>query len=182
MLIACAVVWAEAASGAAQTPVHLDGVAALVGGNVPAPGVDVILRSDVELAARLSLLERSADPPSGPIVAGLLSATLDRLLGEHVIAREARRLQVVRADASDVARETERLVRAVGGAQRLQALLLTAGVDRAELDAIAQRRALVAAFLNANLQRPGASAGDELERWVHLLRARTPLRIYARYE
>ena len=56
----------------AQEAVRLDGLAAVVGGEGPGPGVDVILRSDVELRARIALSGRTRGPlPLGAIPAGL---------------------------------------------------------------------------------------------------------------
>lgn len=162
--------------------IPIDGIAAVVGGKAPAPGVDVILRSDVELRARLELLGQGDGSASGLLPNALLAATLNAMVGEHVIAREARRLQVVRASAADVARERERLIRSAGGLARLQQALDAWGVPTAEVDAIARRRALVGAFLSANLAGGAAIANGELERWVTLLRARTPMQLYARYE
>ena len=169
-------------SQAPPQPTHLDGIAAIVGGIVPAPGVDVILQSDVELRARLERLGTTGVAPRDDLPPALLAAALNALVGEYVIAREARRLQVVRADAADLERERQRLMTSSGGPGRLQALLDTFGVQADEIEAAARRRALVAAFLRANLEGPTAATNGELERWVSLLRARTPLRIYVRYE
>jgi hypothetical protein len=167
---------------APEQGVHLDGIAAIIGGLVPAPGVDVILQSDVELRARLEQLVTTSAEPSGDLPRTLLASALNALVGEHVIAREARRLQVVRADAADLQRERDRLLASSGGAARLQALLDRFGVRADEIEAAARRRALVGAFLRANLEGPAAATNGELERWVTLLRARTPLRIYVRYQ
>jgi len=167
---------------ARQHRLHLDGIAAIIGGIVPAPGVDVILQSDVELRARLERLGTTGAAPRDDLPRASLASALNALVGEYVIAREARRLQVVRADAADLERERQRLIASSGGPARLQALLEAFGVRADEIEAAARRRALVAAFLRANLEGSTAENNGELERWVNLLRARTPLRIYVRYE
>jgi hypothetical protein len=209
------------AAAAAQEPVRLDGLAAVVGGDSPGPGVDVILRSDVELRARIALAGRTRGPlPLGPVPVGLLKATLQEIIGEHLIAREARRVQAADPSSADVARERGRLVRSAGGSQRLGALLSALSARDDELDTVAERRALVAAFLNANLEgatvvtsneverayagwlaEHGSETGEApeavkarlrarlsreslartIERWVRVLRARMPVRVYAQY-
>lgn len=151
--------WADVAS------VRVDGVAALVGGASPGPGVDVILRSDVELRARMALSGRTASElPLGRLPAPLLKATLAEIVGEHLLAREARRVQVGNASASDRATERAQLVRGAGGDERMAALLRALGVGADEIDAIADRRALVAAFLRANLEGTTVVPTAELER------------------
>jgi hypothetical protein len=167
---------------APQHRVHLDGIAAIIGGIVPAPGVDVILQSDVELRARLERLGTTGASLRDDLPRASLASALNALVGEYVIAREARRLQVVRADAADLERERQRLIASSGGPARLHSLLDYLGVRADEIEAAARRHALVAAFLRANLEGPTAATNGELERWVSLLRARTPLRIYVRYE
>lgn len=164
--------------GAHAVPSRLDGVAALVGGIAAGPGVDVILRSDVELRAHLDGMRNGGELALGELPAASLAAALHALLGEHVIAREARRLQVVRASAADVADEKARMLAAAGGSERVDRLFAALGASLDELDAIASRRALVGAFLSANLEGASVTNG-ELERWVTQLRARTPLHVYA---
>jgi hypothetical protein len=197
---------------------RVEGVAAAIGGAAGEPA-DVILQSDVELRARMLLLgrdERSAlylELPSG-----LLGAALRELIGEKLIAREAERVQITRPTSAMVAQERQRLIAAAGGAERVQALLATVGASPAELDLMAERRALVGAFLRANLEgttvitdreidaqiarERGRFTGQDLatmraqvratlaratlarniERWVRVLRARVPVRIYAAFE
>jgi hypothetical protein len=196
--------------------VRVDGLAALVGGANPAAGVDVVLRSDVELRARLALAGQGAAVSVSPS-ASLLAATLDQLVSEVLIAREALRVQIAQPSASDVKRERQRIVLMAGGSARTTQLLALLGADDAELDAVAQRRALAAAFLSANLegamvvtdgeveQRFRAEAENfagrdanevrdllrarlarealnrNIERWVRVLRARTPVRTLATF-
>jgi hypothetical protein len=79
-------------AAARPVPVRIDGVVAIVGGNTPTSDTDVILRSDVELRARLM---RAADGDAairGPLSVAVLAAALDALIAEAVVAREAARL------------------------------------------------------------------------------------------
>ena len=132
---------------------RLDGVAAVVGAAAPGPNAEVVLLSDVELRARLSLLGALGDESElSPLPRSLLRATLSEIVGELLIAREARRLQASTPSAADVERERVRILRAAGGQGRVSALLVALSADDDELSAIARRRALVAAFLSANLE------------------------------
>jgi len=168
-VIACAVLFlpvAHAGRARAQgEPVRLDGVAAVVGGSTPGANVEVVLRSDVELRARLSLLAGLRDASEiGPLPSSLLRATLGELVGEQLIAREARRVQAVTPSAADVERERARLVRTAGGRARVDGLLRSLSASADELLAIAQRRALVAGFLSANLEGVNEVTDSALER------------------
>jgi hypothetical protein len=143
--------WSLATSTFAQ--LRVDGVAAVVGAVAPGPSADVVLHSDVELRARLSLLSRQGDPGElSPLPKSLLRATLAEIVGELLIAREARRLQAATPSGNDVERERVRLLRAAGGQGRVDELLFALSADHDELHAIARRRALVASFLSANLE------------------------------
>jgi hypothetical protein len=142
---------ARAEAVAVGQPLRVDGVAALVGGQAPGEGVLVILRSDVELRARLSLLAAGANSALGaPLVADLLQATLSELLGESLIAVEASRLGLSAPSEREVREQRARL--ALAGEARFNELLDGLGVSSEEIDAIAERRALVGAFLAVNLE------------------------------
>ncbi len=209
----------------AQAPVpaavRADGLAALVGGYAPGEEADVILRSDVELRARLALFSRGAGASAASaneLAPSLLDATLAELVGEALIAREAQRVQVSSPSAADVQREKDRIVLMTGGRDRLGRLLDGIGAREGEIDAIARRRAVASAFLSANLegamvvtdgeieQRYRAEAATfaghdptearelirarlarealarNIERWVRVLRARTPVHIVASFK
>jgi hypothetical protein len=210
----------SAATARAQVVVatRIDGVAAAIGGGA-GETADVILQSDVELRARLLLLGR--DPNQAlhlELPSGLLSAALRELIGEKLIAREAERVQITRPTLAMVAQEKQRLVASAGGLLAVQTLLRAVGANPAELDGMAERRALVGAFLRANLEgttlitdreidaqitqdreryaglNPAmvraqvrailarATLARNIERWVRVLRARVPVRIYAAFE
>lgn len=209
-------VWPAAAAAvpddpaAAQAlPVRLDGIAAIVGALAPAPGADIVLHSDIELRARLALAAEtgSGELSIGQLPEALLNASLQEILGELLIAREARRVQIALPTGAEAQREKDRLVRAAGGAARMATLLSDLGAREEELDAIARRRVLVAAFLRVNLEGVTTVTQAELEqalssraegtsleqlradlakaaleravkRWVVMLRARIPVRVY----
>jgi hypothetical protein len=146
-------------------PQHLDGVAAFVGGTTPGEGVLVILRSDVELRARLSLLAAGGtDAAHALLPAELLKATLDELVGEALIAIEAGRLGLSTPSASELADARQGLLPAATNEQVFRELLGTLGVSAAELDDIARRRASVGAFLAANLEGMLTPSESELVR------------------
>ena len=146
----------------AQAPIRAEGLVALVGGSAPGPGVIAILRSDVDLRARLHLAgQLRTRLPLGPLPPDLVRATLDELVGEALIAREAERVQIATPSSRDVSRERRRLEQMAGGRERLAELLDELGVDPEEIDASARRRALVSTFLEANLE--GASVVTEAD-------------------
>lgn len=144
---------AAQAPGASAAHHAIDGVVAIVGGHTPSATTDVVLRSDVELRAILAIAARSPDLPTLPqLPAELLAATLQEILGELVIAREATRLHAPEPTASQIERHRAELVRSVGGQERFERLIARHGVSLEEIDAIARRRAFVDTFLRANLE------------------------------
>jgi hypothetical protein len=147
-----------------QAPVRVEGIAALVGGDSPGPGTVVILRSDVVLRARIALAGASEQLPTGPLPESLLAATLDEIVGEVLIAREADRLRAAQPEPERIERERARLARQAGGPERLAALLRATGATADEVEAIARRRAYVGAFLQANLQGSTVVSDAQLAR------------------
>ena len=160
MLLA-SMILASASSGAsAQAPVLVEGVAAIVGAPTPRAGARVVLMSDVDLRARMRLTgQREGELHLGPLPAALLAATLDELLGEALIAREAERVQLASPTERDVREELLRLEALAGGSERMGQLRASMGVSDEEMDAMARRRAIVKVFLEANLQ--GAATIDD---------------------
>jgi hypothetical protein len=145
--------------------VRVDGIVAVVGGLAPGPDVISILRSDVELRARISLAGAGAsDAAVSVLPPALLRATFDELLGEALISGEAQRLALEAPAATDLAAERRRFVARAGGEARLASLLETLGVSPRELQAIVRRRAVVSAFLRANLEGTLEVTPSELER------------------
>jgi len=164
---ACHALWFVAASIHAQSPqaaVPLDGVAAVVGGSGAGPDVDVILRSDVELRARILLSGERRRVVEGPIPGFWLAQALEQMVGESLIAREAERVRLATPTAADQQQERAHLQELAGGAQQLAALMALMQVSQAELDTMVRRRALVAVFLTANLDRATVITDAEVER------------------
>lgn len=164
-LLAAAAALPSLRTAGAQAPraQPIDGIVAIVGGHTPSSHTDVVLRSDVELRARLALAARTSEVPTGALPEALLAAALEQIVGELLIAREARRLHAPEPTPAQIARQREELARSVGGEARLRALLDALSVDPAEIDAIASRRALVDAFLRANLEGGTAISDGEVE-------------------
>jgi hypothetical protein len=152
LLLAALVVSATTARAQIPVATRVDGVAAAVGGNA-GESAAVILQSDVELRARMLLLGHDEEAALHlELPSGLLSAALRELIGEKLIAREAERVQITRPTQAMVAEEKSRLVSSAGGLERVRVLLSAIGASAAELDGMAERRALVGAFLRANLE------------------------------
>lgn len=136
-----------------------------MGGRAAGPGVDVLLRSDVEFRARLEL---SKDPTVIPGAsepdAAMLRASMNGLLGEMLIAREAERVRIATPSSADIAREKTRIIAAVGGEERLLQLLVASGAQMGEVDVFAARAATVSAFLSANLEGTTDITDAQLQR------------------
>lgn len=135
------------------TPIRVDGVAAYVGGTSPGEGVRVLLRSDVELRARLSLLA-AGDPEAATALlpAELLRATLNELLGESLISIEAIRLGLSDPSAREVQEQRRRLLGMGRSEAEFEQLLEALEVSNEEVEQIARQRAVVGAFLAVNLE------------------------------
>jgi len=154
LALACCALGASGARAqrSAGGDVRVEGIAALVGGTAPGPGAVAILRSDVVLRARIRLAGESSRLPVGPLPEGLLAATLDEIVGEVLIAREADRLRAEGPSEEGIAEQRRRIEQGAGGAPRLAALVRAVGAGDDEVDAMARRRAYVDAFLRANLE------------------------------
>ena len=147
-------------------PARIDGVAAYVGGGSPGEGVRVILLSDVELRARLSLFNAGAGPEalSDVLTPALLQATLAELLGEALIAVEALRLGLAAPTLGAIRDQRARLAAAGRGERAFQELIDALEVGPDEIYEIARLRAVVGAFLAANLEGTLEVSESELVR------------------
>lgn len=136
------------------TPVRVDGVAAYVGGTSPGEGVRVILLSDIELRARIALFNAGSGSAalSDVLTPALLQATLAELLGESLIAVEASRLGLTAPTAGAVRDQRARLAAAGRGERAFLELMEALEIGAEEVDDIARQRAVVGAFLAANLE------------------------------
>ena len=81
-----------------------------------------------------------------------------------LIAREADRVQLATADESDIQRERRRLHQLAGGQARMERLMAALSVEPQEIEAIVRRRALMASFLEANLEGSQTVSEAEVER------------------
>lgn len=148
-----------------QATFQVDGIAALIGGSRPGPLVDTIYTSDVELRARINTCGRDPDPlPLQPLPQELLKSTLETMIGEVLVEREALRLRTVKPGIAQINNESRRLERSCGGAKRLQMLLRALSVSQTEIMGIARRRALVAVFLSTNLAGTTIVSDSEVNR------------------
>ena len=150
---------------AVENAQRLDGLAAVVGALTPGPRTVVILRSDVELRARLGLLRASNVARAlGPLPEGLLAASLRELVGEALIAVEAARLSFASPLPAALVEERTRLVGTGDAARECVELLAALGVVERELARWVARRAAVRGFLQANLEGTLEVSDAELER------------------
>jgi hypothetical protein len=198
--------------------ITVDGLAAVVGPTVSGADSAIILNSDVELLAHIAICGAGSNAPgSAALPSALLKAVLNEIIGEHLIAREAERVRIAAPGPAEMVRERLRLEAAAGGVERFQRLLAVLSVSPAEIDKIVHRRALLTAFLSANLEVTTAVTDSEVDRayekfkdslsdhtpvaakeilrarlaraaldrsiarWVTVLRARTPVRLFATY-
>ncbi|MCB9600182.1 MAG: hypothetical protein H6721_01665 [Sandaracinus sp.] len=144
---------AQDASEGALASAYGDGVAAIVGAPVPRADAIVLLHSDVDFRARLRLTrELGGQVPRGPVPPDLLRASLDELVGEALIAREARRVQVGIPGAAALREERRALESLAGGVEAFSALMVALGATEMEIAAMVERRAMVRLFLDANLR------------------------------
>jgi hypothetical protein len=142
----------------------VDGVAAVIGGSSAGPDVDVILRSDVELRARILLSGERGRLVEGAISGYWLAQALEQMVGEALIAREAERVRVATPTEIDQRAERTHLEELAGGSQMLATVMALMRVSQAELTEMVRRRALVAVFLTANLDRVTVITDAEIER------------------
>ena len=141
-----------------------DGVAAIVGASAPHAEAVVLLHSDVDFRARLRMTrELGGRVPRGPLPSELMRASLDELVGEALIAREARRVQVGRPSSAALREERRALEDLAGGVEAFSALVSTLGATELELSKMVERRALVRLFLEVNLRGGTQVAETEVE-------------------
>ncbi len=131
---------------------EIDGIVAIVGGHTPGPLTQIVLRSDVELRARLAIAARSPGLPTFELPSALLAATLQELIGELLIAREAERLHAPEPTETQIEQHRQELVRSLGGEERFARFIATYDVLDDEIQAITRRRAFIDMFLRANLE------------------------------
>lgn len=160
LALACPAALVHAQPG---TRLPAEALVAVIGAETPSEDTDEVLLSDVELRARIELRGAGHDVTRERLDVELYAATLEEIVGELLVAREARRLGQPPPDEAAVRAQRDRLVLSVGGPDAMRALLSDAGADDAELDVIALRRAVVEAFFRANLEGNTSISDAELE-------------------
>jgi hypothetical protein len=94
----------------------------------------------------------------------MLGEALERIIGELLISREAERVRVLSPTPQAVERERRRIAQEAGGEVALSALLDRLGASTEEIAVLASRRAMVSAFLQANLEGTTIVTDAELAR------------------
>jgi len=166
--LALAVALASLGAVAAAQPrgprTRVEGVAAWVGGAARGSGATPILRSDVELRARMAIAGQTGRVARVRLPDGLMAATLRQLIGEVLIEREADRLRAEAPSDEAIERARVRLAEESGGEAVLGQLTEVLGVDAREIEVVARRRAYVNAFLRANLEGNTVVSDSQVER------------------
>lgn len=139
-----------------------EALVAVVGAETPSEGTDEVLLSDVALRARIELRSAGHDVTRDRLDLELYAATLEEIVGELLVAREAARLGQPAPSDEAVSAQRDRLALSVGGEGAMRTLLADAGATDDELDAIARRRAVVEAFFRANLEGNTSVSDAEL--------------------
>lgn len=139
-----------------------EALVAVVGAETPSAGTDEVLLSDVELRARIEVRSAGHDVTRERLGVELYAATLEEIVGELLVAREAARLGQPAPSDEAVRAQRDRLALSVGGGDAMRTLLADAGATDDELDAIARRRAVVEAFFRANLEGNTSISDAEL--------------------
>lgn len=133
----------QATAQAQRTQPAAEGVVAWVGGEGPGRSARPILRSDVDLIAWLSGRTPVGERPSRDALRDSLSV----LVREWIVWLEAQRLGEPSPSERELRAERRRLLERVGGADQVLSELERIGVGNLELQAVAERRATVGAFL-----------------------------------
>ena len=140
-------------------PVTVDRVVAVIEtGEVGSRVSDVVTSSEIEVAARLALVERRAAERS--VTEGLRRAVLDQLVAEVLVYREAERLALAEVSPDDFARGRDALAARLGGAEVLERFAADNHLPPAEVSRLVSRRVVVERFVQTNV-RAGIEVSDE---------------------
>ena len=141
-------------------PLLVDAVAAVVERRV-------ITRSEVDVEARLTLVERGAATPLGvPLDDAFRAAMLEALLVEELLALEARRTAGIVVREVDVDAALQRLRARLDDEGGYETFLLRSALDEEALRAILRRQLMVRALLGRWLQTTPPADADALAAWV----------------
>lgn len=145
-------------------PVLLDRVVAVIEtGDAGARVSDVVTASEVEVAARLALVERRS-AGGGSVTEGLRRAVLEQLVAEVLVFREAERLALAETSPEDVRRGRAALAERVGGEDALARFAEDVDLAPSEIDLLVSRRAVVERFVQTNLRAGIEVSNEEIER------------------
>ena len=149
---------------AAARPVVVDRVLAVIEtGDVGARVSDVVTASEVEVAARLALVERRA-PAGASVNEGLRRAVLEQLVAEVLVYREAERLALAEVSPEDLRRGRQAFEERVGGPEALGRLMDSMHVSSIEIDQLVSRRVVVQRFVQTNLRAGIEVSDDDVQR------------------
>jgi hypothetical protein len=162
--------------------VLLDGVAAVV-------EREVITRSDVERAARVLLVRRGGTAGvSAPVDDGLRAAVLDLLVAEELVVLDGRRRHRWPDTDENAARLAASVRARFASEQEFQAFLRTSQVPESDFLEMMRRGARVEWLVEAEVRLARATPEgrtqdptDVVAAYVSRLRARTPVRVVARF-
>ena len=120
-----------------------------------------ILLSDLELEARVALIQQGGTAAAGAEDLGreVLKRTLEHVINQRLVQREADRLQVLRLDEAARRQVYEDFVRQLGGEMAFQAFLTRHELYASQIAAILERDLRVAQFL-ANKVGVSARVGE----------------------
>ena len=140
-------------------PAVVDRVVAVIEtGDVGSRVSDIVMSSEVEVAARLALIERRAE--RAVVDEGLRRAVLDQLVAEVLVYREAERLALAEVSPEDLARGREAFASRVGGPAALARFVSDNHLVAAEVLELVSRRVVVERFVQTNV-RAGIEVSDE---------------------
>lgn len=163
LLFALGLLLAAPGSVAAR-PVLADRVVAVIEtGDVGARVSDVVTASEVEVAARLALVERRSAAGGAPSE-GLRRAVLEQLVAEVLVFREAERLALAETSPEDVRRGHAALAERVGGEDALARFAEEVDLSAAEIDLLVARRVVVERFVQTNLRAGIEVSNEDVER------------------
>ncbi|MBR2978672.1 MAG: hypothetical protein IKC51_01920 [Myxococcaceae bacterium] len=120
-----------------------------------------ILLSDLELEARVALIQQGGTAAADADELGreVLNRTLEHVINQRLVQREADRLQVLRLDEAARRQVYEDFVRQLGGEMAFQAFLTRHELYAPQIEAILERDLRVAQFL-ANKVGVSARVGE----------------------
>jgi hypothetical protein len=171
VVVSLSIASGDAAAEAESSTEIVDRVVAVVSG-ISERGSDVriITAFELEVEARLLLAERAhsvSGATTEPVPETLLQTTLDTIIGHLLIEGEAARLRLVTISTQDIAAERQLSEERLGGEGALERFQRATGAPEDLVTAIFRRRALVAAFVEQNIQLTTRITDEQVEETFH---------------